>query len=153
MDIKDVKELILTVDKTSVQKVDIQKGDVKISISKTLGVEKAERNYHDRVEEVQVQPVETKPEVKVDKIENEENLFTVTSPIVGTFYAAPSPDSEPYVKVGDKVKEGQTLCIIEAMKIMNEIESEASGEIVEILVKNEEAVEYGQPLMKIRRSS
>ncbi|MEJ8733691.1 acetyl-CoA carboxylase biotin carboxyl carrier protein [Mediterraneibacter sp. ICN-202921] len=74
----------------------------------------------------------------------------VKSPLVGTFYAAPAEDASPYVKVGDTVKEGQVLAIVEAMKLMNEIESEFSGEIVQILVSNGEAVEYGQPLFVIR---
>ncbi|MEQ5839820.1 acetyl-CoA carboxylase, biotin carboxyl carrier protein [Paraburkholderia acidicola] len=70
----------------------------------------------------------------------------VTSPMVGTFYRSPSPGTDPFVQVGDTVKEGQTLCIIEAMKLLNEIESDASGVIKEILVENGQAVEYGQPL-------
>ena len=73
----------------------------------------------------------------------------VKSPIVGTFYSAAGPEAEDYVKVGDKVKKGQVLCIIEAMKLMNEIESEFDGEIAEILVKNEQMVEFGQPLFRI----
>ncbi len=73
----------------------------------------------------------------------------MTSPMVGTFYGKPSPNSEPYVKVGQKVKKGDILCIIEAMKLMNEIESEFDGEIKEILVKEEEPVEYGKPLFVI----
>ena len=74
----------------------------------------------------------------------------VLSPMVGTFYAAPSPEKPPFVKVGDKVKKGQTLCIIEAMKLMNEIESDYDGEVVKILVNNEQMVEFGQPLFIIR---
>ena len=74
----------------------------------------------------------------------------VTSPLVGTFYAAASPDAEPFVKVGDTVKKGQVLGIIEAMKLMNEIESEYDGVVEAVLVKNEDVVEYGQPLFRIR---
>jgi len=73
----------------------------------------------------------------------------VTSPMVGTFYRAPSPGADPFVQVGDTVKEGQTLCIIEAMKLLNEIESDAAGVVKEILVENGQAVEYGQPLYVI----
>ncbi|AUT60523.1 acetyl-CoA carboxylase biotin carboxyl carrier protein [Paraburkholderia sp. SIMBA_049] len=73
----------------------------------------------------------------------------VTSPMVGTFYRAPSPGADPFVQVGDTVKEGQTICIIEAMKLLNEIESDAAGVIKEILVENGQAVEYGQPLFVI----
>lgn len=77
------------------------------------------------------------------------NAAVVESPLVGTFYAAPSPDADPYIKVGDTVKVGQTLAIVEAMKLMNEIESDVDGVVSEILVKDGEPVEYGQPLFKI----
>ncbi len=80
----------------------------------------------------------------------EEALHTVKSPIVGTFYASPSPGSPAFVKVGDQVEAGQALCIVEAMKLMNEIESDISGEIVKQLVQNGQPVEYGQPLFAVR---
>jgi len=80
------------------------------------------------------------------------DLFIVKSPIVGTYYEAPSPGTPPFVKVGDAVKEGQVLCIIEAMKLMNEIEAEVSGVLAKILVANGSPVEYGMPLFGIRRS-
>ena len=80
------------------------------------------------------------------------NDHTLKAPIVGTFYTAPSPDADPFVSVGDRVKEGDVLCIIEAMKLMNEIESEVSGTIKEILIKNSEPVEYDQPLFIIEKS-
>lgn len=81
-----------------------------------------------------------------------EDLFLVNSPIVGTFYASPSPGAEPFVKVGSHVDMGQTLCIVEAMKLMNEIESEISGEVLRIFAENGQPVEYGQPLFGIRPS-
>ncbi len=84
------------------------------------------------------------------KNEEEENFKIVKSPMVGTFYASSAPDKDPFVKVGDKVHKGQVLCIVEAMKLMNEIESEFDGEIVEICVNNEDVVEYGKPLFKIK---
>ncbi|MCM2268585.1 MAG: acetyl-CoA carboxylase biotin carboxyl carrier protein, partial [Thermoanaerobaculia bacterium] len=77
-------------------------------------------------------------------------LHVVASPIVGTFYASPSPDSPAYVKVGDRVSKGQVLCIVEAMKLMNEIEADAGGVIAEIYPKNAQPVEYGEPLFGIR---
>ncbi len=76
----------------------------------------------------------------------------VKSPIVGTFYDAPSPGAEPFVKVGDSVEVGQVLCIIEAMKLMNEIETDVSGEVMRIFVENAQPVEYGEPLFAIRPS-
>jgi acetyl-CoA carboxylase biotin carboxyl carrier protein len=78
------------------------------------------------------------------------DLHPVTSPIVGTFYAAPSPDAEPFVRVGDRVRKGQVLCIVEAMKLMNEIEADADGEIVEIYPRNAQPVEFGEPLFGLR---
>lgn len=84
------------------------------------------------------------------KTASDAGLHVVKSPFVGTFYAAPSPGKPAYVKVGDRVKNGQSLCVLEAMKIMNEIESDISGEIVEICVDNESLVEFGQPLFKIK---
>jgi acetyl-CoA carboxylase biotin carboxyl carrier protein len=82
-----------------------------------------------------------------------EELYTLKSPIVGTFYEAPAPGSDPFVKVGDKVKAGQVLCIIEAMKLMNEIEADRAGEVVRRLVENGQPVEYGQGLFAIRPAS
>ena len=82
--------------------------------------------------------------------ETSEDAKIITAPLVGTFYASPSPDSEPYVKIGDKITYGAVLCIIEAMKSMNEIESETEGEITEVLAKNGMPVEYGQPLFKLK---
>ncbi len=80
----------------------------------------------------------------------DEGLHEVKSPIVGTFYEAPSPGAPPFIKTGDNVTQGQVLCIVEAMKLMNEIESDVTGEVVKIFVKNGQAVEYGQPLFAIR---
>jgi acetyl-CoA carboxylase biotin carboxyl carrier protein len=91
-----------------------------------------------------VQKVEAKPECVVEG-------ELITSPMVGTFYQAPSPDSPPYVKVGDKVKKGQTLCIIEAMKIMNELEAEFDCEILEVLVEDGQPVEFDTPLFRVKR--
>ena len=79
-----------------------------------------------------------------------DDLHVIKSPIVGTFYAAPNPEAGPFVKVGDTVKAGQTVCIIEAMKLMNEIEADTSGEVVRILVENGQPVEYGEPLFALR---
>lgn len=91
-------------------------------------------------------PAQQEPE----QIAEEKGGNVVKSPLVGTFYAAPSEDAQPFVKVGDTVKKGQTLAIVEAMKLMNEIESEFDGVVTEILVENEDNVEYGQPLFRIQ---
>jgi len=86
------------------------------------------------------------------EIHGGEDLFLVKSPIVGTFYSSPSPGAEPFVKIGMHVDSGQTLCIVEAMKLMNEIESEVTGEVLRIFAENGQPVEYGQPLFGIRPS-
>ena len=92
---------------------------------------------------------EVKEEVKE---EEDSNLSIITSPMVGTFYSAASPDTPAFVKVGDIISKGKIICIIEAMKLMNEIESEYNGEIVECLIKDGDMVEYGQPLFKIKEA-
>lgn len=97
--------------------------------------------------------IEIKENVKIEKVEeikNDDGLKTVISPMVGTFYAKSSPNADPFVSVGKHVKVGDILCIVEAMKLMNEIESEYDGEVVEILVKDGEMVDYGKPLFKIK---
>lgn len=165
MNIKEIQDLILTMDKTSIENVDIENSEFKINISKNSKVEVirdeiTSNSSREVGHSIDVKPqsidretqvsTETKSETP-EPIKECNDMFVVKSPIVGTFYDAASPDSEAFVKVGDKVKEGETLCIIEAMKIMNQIENEVSGEIYEILVKNEDVVEYNQPLMIIRR--
>jgi oxaloacetate decarboxylase alpha subunit len=81
----------------------------------------------------------------------DDNITEILAPMVGTFYAAPSPDADPYVKIGDRVQPGQTLCILEAMKLMNEIKTDFAGTIVDILVENAQPVEYGQTLFLIQK--
>ncbi|MEK7724994.1 MAG: acetyl-CoA carboxylase biotin carboxyl carrier protein [Acidobacteriota bacterium] len=106
-----------------------------------------------------VAPIQAAPKVETPhpgaKAETEasadEDLFKITSPIVGTFYSAPAPDKPAYVSVGDKVNDATVVCIVEAMKLMNEIQAETSGEIAKIYVENGQAVEYGQPLFGIKK--
>ncbi len=112
----------------------------KIDMSKNEEQVKVIENTSNR-EDYEIPKVEKKEEKTAGKI--------ITSPMVGTFYMKPSPNADPYVKVGQKVKKGDVLCIIEAMKLMNEIEAEFDGEIKEILVKDGESVEYGKPLFKL----
>ncbi len=94
----------------------------------------------------------TAPEAAPPNAAGVSDLYEITSPMVGTFYRSPAPDESPFIDTGDRIKPGQTVCIIEAMKLMNEIEAEVSGEIVEILVQNAEPVEFGQPLMRVKQS-
>jgi len=97
-----------------------------------------------KTEEVSAAPPPSAPPSQVS------NLIEITSPMVGTFYRAPAPDEPPFVSIGERITTGQTVCIIEAMKLMNELEAEVAGEIVEILVENAEPVEFGQTLMLVK---
>ena len=116
------------------------------------------RIYLDKSATTQVvEPVKIAPEVSIKaenkQVEKEKKVEgeLIKSPMVGTFYQAPSPDSPPYVRVGDKVKKGDTLCILEAMKIMNELEAEFDCEILEILVEDGQPVEFDTPLFRVKR--
>lgn len=150
MDIKDIKDLIITINNTDIETVEIQKNDTRIMITKGKShgnnMVLSENPIQEKIAEIKEELT-----IKEEKITDDENIYIVKSPMVGTFYGASSPGADPFVKVGDMVEEGQTLCIVEAMKIMNEIESEISGEIVDIFINDEDIVEYGQALMKIRR--
>jgi len=169
MDYINIQELIKTVSDSSLTSFEIETEGIKIKMEKKeqqVIVEKAvsnnamqglsnqESQAHENIQtnEVYVQRLENEIAKTIEndvKTVPEENLFVVKSPIVGTMYSAPSSELKNFVKVGSKVKIGDTLCILEAMKLMNEIESEVDGEIVEVLVSNEDMVEYGQPLFKI----
>lgn len=147
-DFEMIKKLIEIMKEENLSEIEIKKPFLKIKLTKeNLGYKKFEP-------QVFVEKTEQKSSVKEEVIEEkskipEDNYYILKSPLVGTFYRAPSPESPPYVEVGDEVKKGQVLCIIEAMKIMNEIESEVDGRIVEIMAKNAEPVEFGKPLFKI----
>lgn len=153
MEINDIIRLMKAVSENGLTKFTLEEGNIKLSIRKekeivTLSSGPAAREIQagDFVQPVLVASAAvaggTKEEISSDKI--------VSSPLVGTFYNAASPDSDPFVKVGDPVKKGQVLGIIEAMKLMNEIESEYDGVVEAILVKNKDMVEYGQTLVSIR---
>lgn len=116
-----------------------------------ISMKKEENESVKKVENENIMKEEINQEITEEKKkEVEENCNIVKSPMVGTFYLKPSPDAMPYVEVGKRVKKGDVLCIIEAMKLMNEIESEYDGEITEILVEDGKPVEYGKPLFKIK---
>jgi len=166
MNQKEIKELIELLVEHDITDFELERGDVKVHVRRGASAAAV----------VQVAPTvpvpvgivaspaplapaasATSPGTPVASAPAEEaaadaDLFIVKSPIVGTYYEAPSPGTPPFVKVGDAVKEGQVLCIIEAMKLMNEIEAEVSGVLAKILVANGSPVEYGMPLFGIRRS-
>lgn len=144
MDLKNIKKFIELAKAEGVAELKYETKEVKIAVNFNQGV--AQTSYvAPQVQQPQVVSITTEK-----KVDNNDGFHIITSPFVGTFYGSPSPDKENFVKVGDRVNKGKTLCILEAMKIMNEIESDISGEIVEICVENESLVEYGQALFKIR---
>lgn len=145
MELDEIKDIISFLKETDITELNIEKEGFKIRIK---------RGYiYGPIEVTKIsKPVEgisTPPYPSGLERHEEEKLHTVTSPLVGTFYRGPSPDSQPFVEVGAKVEKGQVLCIIEAMKIMNEIESDVSGVIKKALVENGQPVEYGEPLFLI----
>lgn len=160
MDYKGIQEIIKTMSNSELTSLEIETQEIRIAMKKEEvreeGSEKVVIKEKPGISTDSVKSVETivEPQIATEKVQEikvvDESLVTVSSPIVGTFYAAPSPDDDDFVTIGSKVKKGDTLCIIEAMKLMNEIEAEEDCEIVEILVKNEDMVEYGQPLFKVR---
>lgn len=166
MDLKEIQNLIKFVAKSGASEVKLETGDVKITIK--TGSEEKETIVHqvpvgNQMQQVPVQqqsaapqqqqqqesapvpsPSESKPEAGDDP-----KYITIKSPIIGTFYRKPSPDKPTFVEVGDSVKEGDVLCVIEAMKLFNEIESEVSGKIVKVLVDDSSPVEFDQPLFLV----
>ena len=146
MDLTMIEGLVKIVENSSLTEFTIKEGDLKITMSKL---------DHPAVVAAGM-PVAAPVPAALDAAQaaaqpaEEENLF-ITSPIVGTFYSAPAPDAPAFVKVGDQVKNGQTVCILEAMKLMNEIQSEFDCEIEAVLVSNEQKVEYGQPLFRVKK--
>jgi acetyl-CoA carboxylase biotin carboxyl carrier protein len=155
IDIAFLKRLIELVESSDIDTLEISRWATKIRISKNpsaiLGVNAASAPPTLRADANPsvAQPPAPAGVEAVETVEQAE-LLEVTSPMVGTFYRAPAPDADPYVEVGDHVKVGQTLCILEAMKLMNELEAEVAGTIVEIAVENAEPVEYGQALFRIQ---
>ena len=142
MEYEKIKQLIEEMGNSKLTEVDIEFPDgTKISIKKDKMQEKIIQN----TSIVENDTIEN--QIKEDKNEKKGNI--IKSPMVGTFYLKPSPTAEPYIEIGKEVKKGDVLCIIEAMKLMNEIESEYTGKVIEILVKDGEAVEYGTPLLRI----
>ena len=164
MNLKEIKELVELLVENDIAEFEMERGDVKLHV-KRGGGDHATQLVAPAVAVPVPAPMlgppltavateTTKPAVAppATAVDDEANLHVVKSPIVGTFYEAASPGAPPFVAVGDSVKEGQVLCIIEAMKLMNEIEADASGEIVKRFVNNGSPVEYGMPLFGIRKS-
>jgi len=161
MDLKLVKNLLDLISKSDVNEVSIEEGDFKIKVKKQSELPAANLQYQMPAQPMsslqqQAQPAQQAPSQQESaggaESESQPDGDVVKSPIVGTFYEAPSPDSDAFVKVGDKVSAGDTLCIIEAMKIMNEIDAEFSGTVEKIIVDDGQPVEFDQPLFIIKKS-
>ena len=148
MDLRKLKKLIDLVQESGIGELEITEGEEKVKIVRAGAVVQGAAPAA-----VQAAPLEAAPAPAVAKPADgapaAQQEHTVKAPMVGTFYRAPSPEAKPFVEVGQNVKEGQTICVIEAMKLMNEIEADATGVIRAILVENGQPVEYGQPLFII----
>ena len=157
MNFKQIQQLIKFVSKTDVAEVNIENNNFKINIK---GSKSQTKEVSQQVVQQPIQPQIQTPiaqPIHVETLKSEvqqtdsssDNYLTVKSPIIGTFYRKPSPDKDAFVNVGDTIKEGDTLCVIEAMKLFNEIESDFSGKILKILVEDASPVEFDQPLFLI----
>ena len=144
MDIRKVKKLIEMLEASSLEEIEIQEGEESVRLVKKVKIDPS--NNSQKEPEVETQTV-------LNKSHNENNHSLegniIKSPMVGSFYASPSPGAKPFISIGDKINEGDVVCIVEAMKMMNEIKSEFSGTVSSILVENAEPVEFGQVLFEI----
>jgi acetyl-CoA carboxylase biotin carboxyl carrier protein len=158
MDINLLKKLIKMVEQSEITEFSVQEGELKVKISKNskdathVTLQPAYETFRPASAQVSAPPKLSEEKHEVTVTESKSNLHEIKSPIVGTFYRAPAPDADPYVQVGDHVSPGSVLCIVEAMKLMNEIESDVSGKIVKILVDNATPVEYNQPIFLIEKN-
>ena len=151
MDLRKIKKLMELLEESGIAEIEVKEGEESIKLSRNIS-----STTNMQVPQIIQQPVQTsqppanqqatdKGVNAVDNLKNEKRN-TVNSPMVGTFYASASPESKPFVTIGQSVKKGDTLCILEAMKMMNQVQAESDGKIVEILVDNAEPVEFDQPL-------
>lgn len=141
MEFEDLKELIELVKDTDITEIQVEKDGSKVKIKREKILSSLDMAVH--------KTPAMREKISAESEDETQRLVTVTSPIVGTFYRSPTPDAAHFVEVGIKVSKGQVLCIIEAMKLMNEIESDVDGLVVKILVENGQPVEYGEPLFLI----
>jgi len=157
MDIKDIQNLIRFVSKAEVAEVSIKQEDIEIKIKTLHGISNqpaAQTYYVPQQAQAPVAPIAPQApaqpsEATTQAADENSNLITVKSPMIGTFYRASGPGKDPFISVGDTIAPGKVLCIVEAMKLFNEIESEISGKIVKILVDDATPVEYDQPLFLV----
>ncbi len=158
MDLKEIQNLIKFVSNTGVAEVKLETGDVKITIRTTLEGNSQDVTYvqHAPIQQAipQAQPIQqtttqSTPVETVPASNEDAKYITIKSPMIGTFYRKPAPDKSPFVEVGSSISKGDVLCVVEAMKLFNEIEAEISGKIVKILVDDMSPVEFDQPLFLV----
>ncbi|MDP3731538.1 MAG: acetyl-CoA carboxylase biotin carboxyl carrier protein [Candidatus Omnitrophota bacterium] len=149
MNIKEIKELINLMNENGLVEIEIEKDGMRIRLKKTGPGLEASASGNIAIEKTGLSPIQTKEENPEDTGKLAIKGVEIKAPMVGTFYRTPSPESPPYVEAGQTIEPGQVICIIEAMKLMNEIKSEIKGKILEILVDNTEPVEFGQPMFLI----
>ncbi len=171
LEFSELRDLLTTLDQTEIEELTLKAADFELTIRRRSSLAAAEVTSAVVMPSVSVTLPEVAPVAAVaaaaplpppsappqDARESvpppsssSSRLLEITSPMVGTFYRAPAPDEPPYVEIGDRIRVGQTVCILEAMKLMNELESEVSGTIVEILIENADPVEFGQVLMRVK---
>ena len=149
MDIRKVKKLIEMLENSNLEEIEIQEGEESVRLVKSHG------NHQNFQPQSIIVPQESQPQSVTEETESAEedteDSNSINSPMVGTFYASASPGAKPFISVGDLVKEGDVVCIVEAMKMMNEIKSEFSGTVLSVKVENAEPVEYGQILFELSK--
>ena len=150
MNQKEIKELMQLFDKSDIKKLKIEKNDFSISLSKEASIISTQTVSQTPTPQIQQQTPQVQNNTQNIESETKKGV-TINSPMVGTFYKAPSPGAAPFVKVGDSINKGQTLAIIEAMKIMNEIEAEFDCTILEVLVEDGQPVEFDTPLFLVEK--
>ncbi|MGF1459908.1 MAG: acetyl-CoA carboxylase biotin carboxyl carrier protein [Leptolyngbyaceae cyanobacterium] len=156
LNFNELRELVTTLSQTDISELTLKGADFELTLRKQGAIVSASSPVMvNAAQPAPVVPVAEAPAPAAPPTpppSADSNLVEITSPMVGTFYRAPAPEEPPFVDLGDRIQSGQTVCIIEAMKLMNELEAEVTGEIVEILVENSEPVEFGQTLMRVRPS-
>ena len=148
MNLKEIKEMINLMNENCLTELEIEKEGMKIRLKKTLAGQEGFSGPIIVERQNTLEAAPQKPEISAAEKASAKTV-EIRAPMVGTFYRAPSPEAPPYVEVGQVIESGQVICIIEAMKLMNEIKSEIRGKILEILVDNAEPVEFGQPMLLI----
>ncbi len=155
MDLNLIKKLVKIVDTSEITDLEVEENGLRIKVAKKI---RTFKSYEQPQVVIGHTPIAEDTSVKgnlENNLSGEEkpaNTHEIKSPIVGTFYRSPAPDADPYIQVGDTISQGSVLCIVEAMKLMNEIESDVSGKVIKILAENGKPVEYNQPLFLIQTS-